>query len=294
MTVNKYCILNDMKKSNSIYSYLDYRLFLRDWYNRQISSKAPLSYRAIASAVGYNSPAYITMIFKGKANLSKQHTFNFSQLLKLNKRESEFFELLVEFNQEKKKDHKKNLLEKIIKFNKNNTTLLTSDQFEYYQKWYYSVIHDILSFYRFDGNYSRLAAMVEPSITAREAQKAVRLLEKLKFIQKRPDGGYDCHYKSISAYSEGTSLVLSSYAEKMIDSSKHALNELPDNERVISWVGFSASEEMFQKIKEEARTFRKRIVEMVQSDPNPNRAFHLNLQIFPVSKTETPLKNEKQ
>lgn len=283
-----------MKKQNSIYSYLDYRLFIKDWYNTQLLSKNPLSYRAIASAVGYNSPAHITMILKGKANLSQQHISNFSQLFKLNKRESEFFELIVNFNQEKNKDNKQILLKKIVKFNKSSTTLLTSDQFEYYQKWYYSVIHDILSFYKFNGDFNELAAMVEPSITAREARKAIRLLERLNFIQSRPDGGYDCHYKGISAYSEGTSLVLSSYAEKMIDSSKHALNKMPDNERVISWSGFSASEEMFQKIKEEARAFRKKIIEMVQSDPNPNKAYHLNLQIFPVSKSGSQNNKDKQ
>lgn len=283
-----------MKKQNSIYSYLDYRLFLKDWYDAQLLSRTPLSYRGIAAAVGYNSPAHITMILKGKANLSQPHTENFSQLLKLNRRENEFFELLVNFNQEKNKENKQILLKKIVKFNKNNSTLLTSAQFEYYQKWYYSVIHDILSFYKFDGDFNRLAAMVEPSITAREAQKAIKLLEKLNFIQKNSDGSYDCNYQSISAYSEGTSLVLSAYAEKMIDSSKHALNNLPDEERVISWSGFSASEEMFQKIKQEARAFRKKIIQMVQEDPNPNRAYHLNLQIFPVSKSATSLNKKEQ
>jgi len=278
----------------SIYSYLDYRLFLKDWYSKQLLLKEPMSYRAIAAAVGYNSPAHITMILKGKANLSQQHALNFAKLLKLNKREGEFFELLVNFNQEKNKETKQMLLKKIIKFNKNSTTLLTSDQFEYYQKWYYSVIHDILSFHKFDGDFNKLAAMVEPAITAREAQKAVKLLERLSFIQKRVDGGYDCQYTGISAYSEGASLILSSYAEKMIDSSKHALNKLPDNERVISWCGFSASEEMFQKIKEEARAFRKKIIEMVQNDPNPERAYHLNLQIFPVSKSVKPLSNKDE
>lgn len=289
-----YSVYITMRRKISIYSYLDYRLFLKDWYTTQLLSKAPMSYRAIAAAVGYNSPAHITMILKGKANLLQPHISDFSELLKLNRRESEFFELLVHFNQEKSKETKHLLLKKLIKFNKKSTTLLTSDQFEYYQRWYYSVIHDILSFYKFDGDFNRLAAMVEPPVTAREAQKAVKLLERLRFIQKRPDGGYQCQYTSISAYSEGSSLVLSTYAEKMIDTSKHALNKLPDNDRVISWCGFSASEEMFKKIKEEARIFRKKIIEMVQDDPNPDRAYHLNLQIFPVSKPESSLRTREQ
>ncbi len=273
---------------DSIYSYLDYRLFIKDWYAAQALSEKPLSYRAIAACVGFNSPAHITMVLKGKANLSAERVAGFARLLKLKKKERAYFELLVSFNQEKKATNKQALLDSLISFKKDSTNLLTTDQYEYYQKWYYAVIHDILSFYKFDGDYSRLARLVEPPITAREAQKAVKLLEKLGFIKRRCDGGYDCRFSGISAYAEGRELVLSSYAEKMMERAKDALVNLSREERVISWTGFSVSGEVFQKIKDETRAFRNKIISMAQSDQNPDRAFHMNIQIFPVSRPDTP------
>ena len=281
-------ILEYMETVETIYSYLDYRLYLKDWYTAQLSSKKTLSYRAIAAYVGFNSPAHITMVLKGKANLSLERVARFAQLLKLKKREKAYFELLVSFNQEKKTGEKKILLDSLINFKKDVTTLLVADQYEYYQKWYYAVVHDILSYCKFDGDYDKLAKMVEPQITTREARKAVKLLEKLRFITRRCDGGYDCQFTGISAYSEGHELVLSSYAEKMIERAKYALDNLPSEERVISWAGFSVSADTFLKIKEETRAFRKKIVSLAQNDQRPDRAFHMNIQIFPVSKPETP------
>ena len=110
------------------------------------------------------------------------------------------------------------------------------------------------------------------------------MLERLKFIEKNDDGTYTCHYPGISAYAEGRSVVLSSYAATMMDRARYALEKSMNEDRVISWVGFSVSDETFARMKEEARAFRKRLVEMALNDPNPERAFHLNLQIFPVSK----------
>lgn len=267
-----------------IFSYTDYRRFILDWYEQLRTSAAPVTYRAIAQAVGFNSPAHITMILKGKTNLPATAVDKFSGLMQLQKKDAEYFSLLVNYNQARTVAQKKQFFNKMIKFKECGTTLLHPDQFEYYQKWHYAVIHDILSFYPFSGDYNELARMVEPSITAREAKNSITLLERLKFIEKTDDGTYICHLPGISAYSEGASVVLSSYADTMIDRARYALQKMADEERAISWAGFSVSAETFKKMKEEARAFRKKLIEMAQSDPNPQRAFHLNLQIFPVSK----------
>ncbi|NLG19547.1 MAG: TIGR02147 family protein [Fibrobacter sp.] len=90
---NRFCVdieticpyIINVKTMDSIYSYLDYRLFIKDWYAAQASSEKPLSYRAIAASVGFNSPAHITMVLKGKANLSAERVTRFARLLKLKK-----------------------------------------------------------------------------------------------------------------------------------------------------------------------------------------------------------------
>ena len=267
----------------NIFSYTDYREFIKAWYAERKSCHPKVTYRIIADALGFNSPAHVLMVLKGKANLSEEHAVRLATLIKLNKKETKYLIQIVNYNQNRELEDKKRYLKKMVRLNKTGTVLLKPDQYEYYQKWYYSVIHEILSFYPFRGDYNELAKMVNPSITRREATQAVALLERLQFIKKNDDGTYNCEYPGISAYSEGHSLVLSSYADTMINRGREALQKLPADERSVSWAGFSMSKETFEKVKQEAREFRKKIIAMAQADQSPERAYHFNLQIFPVS-----------
>ncbi len=65
----------------------------------------------------------------------------------------------------------------------------------------------------------------------------------------------------------------------------NARGRLPKTERNISWVGFSVSRETYERMQEEIQAFRSRMLKMAEQDQNPDRAYHLNLQLFPVSKS---------
>jgi uncharacterized protein (TIGR02147 family) len=268
----------------NIFLYIDYRTFIKDWYEEKRGFAEPLTYRKVCLAVGFNSPGHFTMVLQGKTNLSPSAVKKFSDMMRLKKREAAYFELLVQYNQAKLSSAKKAFFDKMIKFKEIGTTLLSPDQYEYYQKWYYAVIHDILSFYRFSDDYSALAKMVVPSITPREAKKAIELLERMGFIVKNSEGVFECRYPAVSAYAEGRSLALSVYAKEMMDRAKWALEKIATEERSISWAGFSMSRKTYEVIKMETRAFRKKIIALAKADPDPEQAYHLNIQLFPVSK----------
>ena len=268
----------------NIFSYTDYRSFITAWYDERKRARPKITYQIIADALGFNSSAHVVMILKNKANLSEDRAVLLAELMGLNKKETRYFLQMVNYNQNRSIDGKKRSLRKMVRLNQNGTVLLKPDQYEYYQKWYYAAVYDILSFYPFSGDFGKLAKMVEPTITRREAAKAVALLERLRFIRKKKDGSYTCEYPGISAYAEGRNLALSSYAEAMMGQAREALYNQPGDERSISWAGFSMSKETFEKVREEIRDLRKRIVAMARADKTPDRAYHLNMQIFPVSK----------
>ncbi|MBN2037282.1 MAG: TIGR02147 family protein [Chitinispirillaceae bacterium] len=268
----------------NIFSFTDYRKFILAWYAEKKQGRPKITYRSVANALGFNSAAHVLMVLKNKANLSEDRALRLAALMGLNKKETSYLQLMVNYNQHRSASDKQRFLRKMVRLNSSGTVLLKPDQYEYYQKWYYAAIHDILSFYPFSGDFGALARMVEPAITRLEAAKAVTLLERLGFIAKKEDGSYACSYPGISAYAEGHSLVLSSYAEAMMDQAQQALQKFPGDERSISWAGFSMSKATFEKVREEAREFRKRIIAMAQADRSPDRAYHINMQIFPVSR----------
>jgi uncharacterized protein (TIGR02147 family) len=268
----------------NIFLFTDYREFIKAWYAEKKKTRPKITYRIIADTLGFNSSAHVLMILKNKAHLSEDRVLRLATLMGLNKKETRYFLLMVHYNQHRSPHDKNRFLRKMVRLNNTGTVLLKPDQYEYYQKWYYAAIHDILSFYPFDGDFGELAKMVDPPISRREAANAVALLERLHFLKKREDGTYACEYPGISAYAEGHSLALSSYADAMMNRARQALQKSPSDERSISWAGFSMSKETFEKVKEEAREFRKRVIAMAQADQSPDQAYHINMQIFPVSR----------
>jgi len=71
----------------SIYSYFDYRDFLRDNFAERKAHNQKYSYRAIADKIGINS-ATLIRILNGKRNLSRNILPKFLQFLKLKKKEA--------------------------------------------------------------------------------------------------------------------------------------------------------------------------------------------------------------
>lgn len=269
----------------NIYNYLDFKAYLKDFYTIKKNGNKNFSYRFIAQKVGFKSAGQFTQILKGQLNLSQKLLPKFSTFLKLSKRETEYFELLVKFNQAKSQTEKSHFYERMISFKEVKATTLSPDQYKFYQKWYYAAIRDILSIYKFDGNFRKLANLVEPSISTAEAREAIDLLERLSIIQKNKDNTYTVKNKIISSpIGDVFSTALANYATQMLDRAKYAVNEMPKEERSISWIGASLSKEAFNEVKEEITIFRNKLLAIAEKDNKPERVYHFNIQCFPVSK----------
>lgn len=267
-----------------IFSYTSYRLFLKDYYQYRKEKNPYFSYRMLASKVGFKSAGHFTQIVNGQTKISAHLQHSFSQFLKLKKRENEFFEILVKFDHSKTQEEKNFYYERIISFKEIKASVLSPEQFEFYSKWYYAVIRDLLSIIDFYGDYKKLASLVYPSISIKEAHQAITLLLNLELVRRNDNGRFEVIQKFIHSPKGGDpSPALANYAMGMIDKAKEAVNTMPTEERHIAWAGFSVSEETFEKIKDELRVCRKNVMTLVEKETKPERVYHLNIQFFPVS-----------
>jgi uncharacterized protein (TIGR02147 family) len=74
------------------------------------------------------------------------------------------------------------------------------------------------------------------------------------------------------------------FHKQSLDLARRALDRYTSIERDVSGVTMSLSDNGFEQIKKEIQSFRKRIVEIASRDSNEERAFQLNIQLFPLSK----------
>lgn len=83
----------------SIFEYTDYRLYLRDTYTLRKKKDKKFSHRYIALHVGATSSGWFSDIINSRINLTPIFVPKVSKLLGHRQRESDFFELLVHYNQ---------------------------------------------------------------------------------------------------------------------------------------------------------------------------------------------------
>ena len=83
----------------SVLSYIDYRRYLRDFYEEKKHTTHFFSTRYFAQKAGLSSPSFLREVITGKKNLGKQSVDKFIRALELTGKEARFFKYLVFFNQ---------------------------------------------------------------------------------------------------------------------------------------------------------------------------------------------------
>ena len=114
-----------------IFSYTNYRQYLKDACEETRKTKPFFSYRYIAQKAGLKSVGFISWVIKGKRNMSASLTHKVSAILKLTKREAEYFDLLVSHNQAKTVEERQYYLNKMLAFRSTRTTVVERDRDHY-------------------------------------------------------------------------------------------------------------------------------------------------------------------
>ncbi|MBN1130742.1 MAG: TIGR02147 family protein, partial [Chitinispirillaceae bacterium] len=270
---------------NPLFSYIDYRLFLKDHYEEQKKNSRFFSYRYFAQKAGINSPNFLKQIIESKRNLTVLTIDKFITALKLNEKEAQFFRHLVLFNQSKSAQEKQ--VHYAVMLSMMHTVKeqrLTALQHEYYTHWFVPVIREMVNLHHFNGDCKKLAAVVSPPISVREARFAIKLLKKLGFIEPQPDGSFRQTAAAIISDSSVARMAVRSFNREMLRKAEIALDSTPVEERQIYGVTIGISKACYDVLAAEMAAFRDRVVAITSSDKNSSRVYQMHLQLFPLSR----------
>lgn len=268
----------------NIFDYSNYRSFLNDYYLEKNKKDKKFSHRFFASKIGLNSTGFFSDVLKGNRNLTLPLILKFSKALKLKKDEQNYFENLVNFNQAKSADEKNNYYEKILSFKNIRADIIGKDQYEFYSKWYYSAIRELLYFYKFKNDYRSLAKKLNPSIRMEQAKKAVKILERTNLIKKDKKGYYKQTSSFITTGKEFQPLNIHNFQTANMELAKQALERHPKDKRDISTLTLTLSESSFKNAKQEIEKLRKKLLLIAEQDKKVDRVYQANFQLFPLTK----------
>lgn len=222
---------------------------------------------------------------KGEKALAKRSTLLIAKAMDLKKKETDYFEAMVNFNNAININEKEYYFQKIQFLCKNNkTSIIRENQFTYFAQWYYSAIRELVSIIDWGNDYKILANAVHPKITPKQAEKSVELLVDLGMIKKMPSGRYIKLNKAITSGDQVTSLAIQKLQKQTIELGLLTLENAKKAHKDISTLTLSVSEHGFHKIKEEILLFRKKMVGISKEDEAADRVYQINVQLFPISK----------
>ncbi len=269
----------------SIFNFFNYKEYLDVVYRHLKKSRIGFSHRTFSRDAGITSPNYLFRILKGERNLTLKYLPNFCKALKLSANESKYFEILVQFNNEKSSEIKEELLRKLLTLRCSQGEYKIEDKkLFFFSKWYYPVVRELIVILDFKEDYNLLGRSCIPKITSVQAKNAVKYLLTNGFIEKMKNGKYFYANPVISTGPEVNSTILRKYHKQTILQCADTLNSIDPTDRDIGSLTMSVSNETYHKMKEEMQNFRKRLLAMAKADKKGELVCYAGFQLIHKSK----------
>jgi len=276
--------VKDGGEAPSVFDYTDYRRFLKAYYEYQKRKNPAFSYRYFALKTKVNSSGLLKNVIDGKRGLGRGLIVRYAEAMKLKKKEAEYFECLVDFNEARTVEEKRIFFERLLALRKPEAHQVQASQFEVYSKWYYTAVRELIGMTPFRGDYAALARALDPAIRPDQAERAIRVLEEAQLIVKDAQGRYRQAQPLITTGPEVESVSVAHYQIACMDLAKEAIDRHDAARRDISTLTLSLSSEGFAMLKEEIVSFRKKLLSLERIFLAPDRVYQLNMQFFPLSK----------
>jgi uncharacterized protein (TIGR02147 family) len=272
---------------NKIFQYIDYRIFLADYFLSMKKKHSFFSYRWFANKAEVSSSGLYQRLVKGDRNLTEKTTEKFLHAMELGTKEAEYFRVLVAFNQARStKEKQRNYTLMVSMANLVEESPLELDQYGYLSDWYTPVIRELLPLIQVEDDYKSIAKTLKPSISEKNAQKSVELLLRMGFIQKSKNGSYQ---QCTPAISSGThfqavmTLARRAFNANMIKLAKEALERFPIEKRYAVGITLSISDSTYEVLLQEFHAFRERVVAIANKEKKPSKICQMNFQLFPLT-----------
>jgi len=267
----------------SIYTYFDYRLFMRDLQASIKAERPVFTLEHLAHKVGLKSKGHMSLILKGAKNIPAEKIPLYAAALELDGKEADFFSLMVHFNQAATHRDRKRHLDRMVALLRVTDRKLVPSQYALCETWYHPVVHELLRVNDIRDEWERLASLLRPAITAKEAQESVQLLQEIGLVSLDAQGFHKPTNVAITFGDGWRSVAVREFQKHTFDLAQNALENTAVEERDISSLTLSLGESTFREISERISLFRKEILALARSEKNAEQVFQLNFSLFPLS-----------
>jgi len=274
----------------NLFEFTDYRKFINAFYQAKKAENPAFSFQVFCNKAGFPNKGFVHNVIHGVKNLSRTSAMKFAEAMDLRKTEADYFENLAFFNQAKTFKERDHYFEKLSAVRPMTTQasvakLVRADQFDFYAKWYHSVVRSIIDMFPMKHDHKWIAKNLQPRISPVLVRQSVALMLKHGLIERQKNGTLKVKDKVITTGPEAQSLAVGRFHLEMMKLAAQALKEIPADKRHITGLTLGISQKAYAKITEEILAFQDRIMEIAKDDTASDGVYQLNFHFFPLTKT---------
>ena len=266
-----------------IFEYLDYREYLRDFY-QDGKEHAGCSYRSLARKAGFTSPNFYKLVMDGERNIGPESVEKFADALELQGDERRFFADLVEFSQADEVEERNAAFERIASRQRfRQARRIDQSMFEYLSNWYHPAIRELAARPDFEADPEWVGEHLTPSVSREKIAESLDLLFDLGLLECDERGEVTRGDPSLTTGHEVKALGVGNYHRQMLERAAESLEAFSGEVRDISALTVCIDDDMIEDFKERIHTFRERLLHRADDAEDPASVYQLNIQFFPLT-----------
>lgn len=270
-----------------LFDYDDFRKFLQDYFTEQKKLQAVFSHRFFAAKAGFSSSSYCLNVIRGRFKLTPKSIDKIAKAMDFEPLQKDYFEALVQYNQAEQTEKRESAWERIAEIKKQiKFTPITSREQAYFSKWYNPIIRELVVNSNWNGDYIKLARMVDPQITTDEARDAVKNLLDRGLIHKTKKDD-KVQYQETSQLLDATQIPPILLRQIRRDYIQHAIGAVEHKkkaERFAAFTTLAMSEKSYDYAVEVLEEARQKIIAKVANDSKIEKIYEMMIVAFPMSK----------
>lgn len=277
--------LNDKNsKAKTVFEYDDFKDFIQNRVEQLTTRDAKTSLRSICKAAG-TSPALYYFIVQGKRPLTTATAKKLAKGLRLTKSETDFFTVLVDWNQTHDPAEKESLVKKILSFKKfRDAHPLAQAEYEYYTRWYYPVIREMVALPNFKEDSTWIAGRIRPALAPGDVDRALDRLLTLGLLVRNPKGKLIQSNPRIATSPLIPGHLASHFHREMMRLAIESIRGIHSDERELGAITLTLGPERYKELVKRVRNFQNDLfAEFGETASFDDRVVQINVQVFPLS-----------
>jgi uncharacterized protein (TIGR02147 family) len=275
-----------------VFDFLDYRAFLRAYYEAAKKTRAGFSYRLLSQKAGLRSPNFFKLVMDGARNLGPETIPKVTLALGLSPAEAQYFSDLVNSGQAESVAERSRAFERIAASRRfRSARRIDTLVLDYLSHWYHPAIRELVARPDFSEDPAWIAQTLLPKIRPSDAKNSLALLLELGLVRRNSAGRLERSEVTLTTEHEVTAVGAANFHQQMMERAAESIATVPREERDLAALTVCISSRTASSIKERIHQFREAIADLCDSDTEAERVYQLNLQWFPLSEKKIPTRD---